>query len=67
MQQLADECLDERVAARVLNTAPATLQKWRWEGKGPRFLKVGRLVRYRRSELERYLASVERSSTSDSA
>lgn len=42
-----------------------TLQNWRTEGKGPRFLKIGRLVRYRRSALDEFIQSSERQSTSE--
>lgn len=62
---LEDQCVDERLTARLLGVKPGTLQKWRWEGKGPKWCRVGRLVRYRRSELERFLSDAERSSTSD--
>lgn len=64
-QTTEDECVDERVAARILNLSPLTLQKWRRVGKGPRWVAVGRLRKYRRSALEEYLADAERSSTSD--
>ena len=39
--------VNEHEAAGILGLKVATLQKWRWEGTGPKFLKVGRLVRYR--------------------
>lgn len=32
-----------------------TLYIWRTQGKGPRAIKVGRHLRYRRSEIERWL------------
>lgn len=32
-----------------------TLDSWRWQRRGPRFIKVGRLVRYRESDLDAYL------------
>lgn len=37
-----------------------TLAWWRHVGKGPRYLKSGRAVRYRRSWLDTYLAAGER-------
>lgn len=39
--------LDEAAVANLLGIAPATLRTWRCLGRGPRFLKVGRAVRYR--------------------
>jgi len=60
-----DECVDTATAARVLGLAVATLEKRRVQGKPPRYVKIGRLCRYRKSELERFLSEAERSSTSD--
>jgi Helix-turn-helix domain len=39
-------------AAALLRRAPATLANWRAAGTGPAYVKVGRLVRYRQSDLE---------------
>ena len=52
-------------AAKVLDVHPATLNTWRMtEGRGPRYLKVGqRNVRYRRSDLDRWLKAQERTGT----
>jgi hypothetical protein len=64
--QLQDDALvDERRAAQILSIQPATLARWRWAGKPPRFVKIGRLVRYSVRELESFIAQVTRSSTSD--
>ena len=41
-----------------------TLQRWRLEEVGPKFLKLGRLVRYRKSDLDRWVDGQPRSSTS---
>jgi hypothetical protein len=41
-----------------------TLQRWRLEGVGPKFLKLGRLVRYRKSDLDRWADAQLRTSTS---
>jgi Helix-turn-helix domain len=40
-----------------------TMQRWRQEGTGPVWLRVGRLVRYRQSSLDRFLATGIRTST----
>lgn len=42
-------------AAAYLNVQPATLEQWRWNGRGPRFAKIGRSVRYRLADLEAFL------------
>ena len=52
------ELLDEKAAADLLQLAPGTLSVWRSTGRYciP-FVKVGRRVRYRRADLEAWLAS----------
>lgn len=34
---------------------PATLQWWRWKKTGPRYLKIGRRVYYRTSDLDAFI------------
>ena len=57
--------MTERQASAYLAVAVKTLQGWRWRGEGPRFLKLGRAVRYRRAELEAFIEDGLRISTSD--
>jgi hypothetical protein len=38
--------LDERGAAAILNCSPALLKRMRRDRRGPRWTRVGRLVRY---------------------
>ena len=47
--------LTTRTAAEYLSLQPATLEQWRWNGKGPRFVKLGRSVRYRQADLDAFL------------
>jgi len=35
-----------------------TLRGWRAQGRGPKFVKVGRLVKYRLSDVEDFLTSL---------
>jgi excisionase family DNA binding protein len=58
-------CVEQ--AARQLNLSASTLAKMRLRGDGPAFVKLRHLVRYRRSDLEAYIAAGVRRSTSDSA
>jgi Helix-turn-helix domain len=57
--------LNETQAADLLNIKVPTLRRWRWAGKGPAFLKIGAAVRYDGADLERFLVSARRTSTSD--
>jgi excisionase family DNA binding protein len=57
------ELLDEKAAAELLDIAPGTLSVWRSTGRYRiPFIKVGRRVRYRRADLEAWLASRTRTS-----
>jgi hypothetical protein len=46
-----DSALTENQAADFLGVSVRTLQAWRVRGGGPRYLKIGRSVRYQRREL----------------
>jgi hypothetical protein len=47
--------------------SPRTLERWRWLGQGPRFLKLGGRVVYRVEDIERHEAEQLRDSTAASA
>ncbi len=53
---MSDILLTETQVAELLQIKPATLKRWRWSGIGPTFCKIGGSVRYKRSELERFIA-----------
>jgi hypothetical protein len=58
--------LDPIDAGRYLGgLAVQTLARWRVEGRGPRFFKLGSRVRYDRADLDTWLESQRRRSTSD--
>ncbi|MFN9251402.1 MAG: helix-turn-helix transcriptional regulator [Brevundimonas sp.] len=42
-------------AARFLGVSHRTLEDWRLTNSGPRFVKLGRLVLYRLSDLQDYM------------
>lgn len=58
------ELLDETRLALRLDVSRSTLQSWRYAGKGPRFIKVGRLIRYRNTDVDAYLRAQTRGSMS---
>ncbi len=47
--------LTEREVAELLGLSVATLRAWRHRGHGPRFLRLGRAVRYLPSDLENFV------------
>ena len=51
--------------AVCLTDKPGTLRKWRWEGKGPKFFKIGSSVRYSIEDLQNYIAKARRQNTSE--
>jgi excisionase family DNA binding protein len=53
--QEASEFLDEKGLCALLAISSVTATKWRAKAKGPPFIKVGRLVRYRRSDVHAWL------------
>jgi predicted DNA-binding transcriptional regulator AlpA len=63
--QNAERLLTSNEAAAVFGLRVATLARWRWIGKGPRWIKVGGAVRYDPAELRRWIAAQTRCSTSD--
>ena len=47
--------LTERDVAERLGLSVATLRAWRHRGKGPRFLRLGRSVRYLPSDVDDFV------------
>jgi hypothetical protein len=43
-------------SAIYLNARRDLLRSWRWRGCGPRFVGNGHLIRYRKGDLDRFLA-----------
>lgn len=49
------ELLNTDQAATFLSKPAATLTRWRFEGVGPPFVKLGKAVRYKREDLEAFI------------
>lgn len=56
--------LTTKEAAQHIRCAPITLAKLRCSGGGPPFLKLGRSVRYALADVDAWLATKRRLSTS---
>lgn len=50
-------------AAAYLCLSPHTLNQWRYQGRGPLFVRLGRAIRYRREDLDEFLERSTRRST----
>jgi len=51
-------------AADYLDSSPSTLAKRRMRGDGPVFLRLGRAIRYRKADLDEWMAKTAARSTS---
>lgn len=49
--------LDQKSLADRWQISPRTLEQWRWQGKGPRYLKIGGRVVYRLLDVEAFEAA----------
>jgi predicted DNA-binding transcriptional regulator AlpA len=57
MDQDKNTAISESELARRTAVSTAVLRKWRREGTGPRFLRLGRCVRYLVSDVDMWLRS----------
>ena len=55
---LAQTLLTETEVAKQLRVSLAAVRKWRVLNRGPLFLKIGSLVRYRQADIDQWLESV---------
>ena len=51
--------INEYEAAQLLGLSVSTLRNWRFSGKGPRYYKLGRSVRYDPADLRAFAKPVE--------
>ena len=59
--------LMERQVAEQLGLSVATLRAWRHRGKGPRFLRLGRSVRYLPADVDEFVRASAVDTQSDSS
>lgn len=57
--------LTQAEVAEQLKVSPRTMEAWRVAGFGPRFVRVGRSVRYSQEEVTRWLSGQVACSTAD--
>jgi excisionase family DNA binding protein len=51
-------CLTESDVAKLLKVSLPTLRRWRAAKEGPKFVHIGRLVRYTESEVETFISGL---------
>jgi predicted DNA-binding transcriptional regulator AlpA len=59
------EFLNEKAVADFLGMQVRTIQDWRQRGRGPRFVKFGKAVRYSRTDVLDFATAGLRQSTKD--
>lgn len=64
-RETCPEWMQPEAAAVYVDSSKSTLAKLRLRGGGPAFCRIGRAIRYRRSDLDDWLLSTSRQSTSD--
>lgn len=62
---MQDIFIDTKQLAKLTNTSEVNWPRRRCNGEGPPFVKIGRSVRYRLSDVEAWLKQQERQSTSE--
>ncbi len=50
-----DKMLTREEVAEMLNVPAASLASWAYQGRGPRYFKVGKHARYRLADVEQWL------------
>jgi len=61
-----EKVMTEKQASDYLQLTTRTLQAWRYRGGGPKYIRVSsKCVRYRQSDIDKWLAERVASSTSD--
>lgn len=56
--------MNQAELSRRWSISPRTLERWRWLGQGPQYLKIGGRVVYRLADIEDYEAAQLHESTS---
>ena len=62
---MTEKLMTPEQTATLLSISTKTLARWRWAGRGPRFIKIGGCVRYAQSEIQDFIEAGIRRSTSD--
>ena len=54
MSETAEEYFDQEEVAARYRVSPRTVEGWRARGLGPRYVRVGGRIKYRRTDCEKY-------------
>ena len=65
--EVAPMLLHTRDAARMITVSDRTLEDWRLQGRGPKFIKFGRMVRYRLADVMAFIDGPSFQNTGEAA
>jgi len=51
------KCFDEKWVAHALGVSVQTVRRWRYDGGGPDFLRLGGSIRYREADVEKWMTA----------
>jgi predicted DNA-binding transcriptional regulator AlpA len=55
--RILETLIEEKELAETLDVSLGTLRTWRTKGKGPRFHRIGQMIRYAPSDVKEWLLS----------
>lgn len=59
------ELMTQNEVAALFDVTVSLLANWRCQGKGPRYVKLGGRVKYRKADVEEFINNSVRQSTSE--
>ena len=62
---MLDQLYNEKETAKLLSLSVKTLQRYRYTGGGPIYIKLGKSVRYKESDIEKYVSERTRYITTE--
>ncbi len=54
---MSEALINDLEAARLLGLSAATLRNWRVQGRGPKWVTLGRAIRYNPKDIQRFIES----------
>lgn len=55
IKMIDETILTTEQAAEMLGMSERTLENWRWKREGPSYIKLGRSIRYRKTDVENWI------------
>ena len=62
---MPEQLYNEKETAKLLSLSVKTLQRYRYTGGGPIYVKLGKSVRYKESDIAKYISVKTRNITTE--